>query len=84
MLFRNTAKQSTTGLSIGEQVSRRIGHARSPFDILIIRQVDESGASTPKGTILRFDHNRGEDGKLIGPETGEEITLDDLTINLND
>ena len=56
----------------------------SPFDILIIRQVDESGASTPKGTILRFDHNRGEDGKLIDPETGEEITLDDLTINLND
>lgn len=56
----------------------------SPFDILIIRQVDESGTPARTGKILRFDHERGGGGRLVDPVTGEELNLDDLTIDFND
>ena len=44
------------------------------YDILIIRQVNEEGESDRKGNTLLFEHHKTE-GKLIDPDTGEEIEI---------
>lgn len=43
------------------------------YDILVIRQVNSEGNSDRRGTILVFEHHAPE-GRIIDPETGEEIT----------
>jgi len=49
--------------------------ASSAYDILVIKQVNGEGLSDKKsGRIVQFDHIEVE-GRLIDPDTGEEIKL---------
>jgi len=59
---------------INEEQIRHIPGARAEvaYDILSIRQVNAAGEPDRKGAIVVFDH-REPIGKLIDPETGEEI-----------
>lgn len=49
--------------------------ASTIYDALVIRQVNEEGEPDRKGCVLVFDHHSVE-GKLVDPETGEEIQFD--------
>lgn len=55
--------------------------AETLYDILVIRQINTEGASDRKGTILVFDHHQPL-GKIIDPETGEEIKIAPDTLGL--
>ena len=60
--------------------------AEVAYDALIIRQINAEGESDKKaGCILVFEHHTPE-GKLIDPETGEEIDieLDGITNYIKD
>lgn len=52
--------------------------AETVYDILVIRQTDETGTFNRKGCILLFDH-LALGGELFDPETGEEITLPNVS-----
>lgn len=49
--------------------------AETAYDILVIRQQNTAGEPDRRGTILVFDH-MVPTGKIIDPETGEEIKPD--------
>lgn len=53
------------------------------FDMLVIRQVNAEGKPDKRGCILIFDHHVPE-GRLIDPETGEEISLPNLPTIIGD
>lgn len=44
----------------------------SAYDILVIRQVNEKNEPDRQGCFLLFEHERPE-GKILDPESGEEI-----------
>jgi len=46
--------------------------AETLYDVLVIRQVNADGESDRRGAVIVFEHHRPE-GRLIDPETGEEI-----------
>ena len=71
--YRNLLREMSA-----EQVSLIPGHrAETVYDVLVIRQVDTSLSHSRKGAILIFDHEEPR-GKLIDPETGEELHLSDV------
>jgi len=51
--------------------------AETAYDHLIIRQIDLEGNADRRGLRLRFDHQIPE-GKIIDPETGEELYLPEM------
>lgn len=67
--YRNLMRQ------MAQEVANIPGRrAETLYDVLVIRQTDRSGVSNTKGNTLVFDHQAVE-GKLIDPETNEEIEI---------
>jgi hypothetical protein len=48
--------------------------AETIYDVLVIRQVNASGEYNSRSPIIQFDHHEPQ-GRLIDPETGEEIDI---------
>lgn len=66
-----------------EQVQHIPGQrAETAYDILVIRQLNEAGEPDRKGVVLVFEHHKPQ-GRLIDPETGEEIKIERPSLGLN-
>jgi hypothetical protein len=66
-----------------ERIGNIPGYApESRFDILTIRQLDASGSPSQEGCIVQFDHEVKR-GKIINPQTGEEIPLPKTQLDLD-
>lgn len=57
--------------------------AETAYDILVIRQVNENYQPDRQGLILVFEHHSPE-GRIIDPETGQEISLTQQTLFTGD
>jgi hypothetical protein len=68
--YRNLLRQMQTELMFGTPGVR----AETAYDILVISQVNAELLPDRKGAILIFRHEQPR-GKLIDPESGEEIHL---------
>lgn len=73
-LYRNLLRSQAEELAVGIPGYR----AQTAYDILIIRQVNAEKKPDRHGCILIFEHHEPE-GKIIDPETGEEIHVEGVT-----
>lgn len=57
--------------------------AETAYDMLVIRQCDEELKPNRRGLVLVFEHHQPE-GRIIDPETGEEILIDGVNNVISD
>jgi len=57
--------------------------AETAYDVLVIRQIDAEGNPNRRGARLVFDHEIAT-GRLIDPDTGEELHLPEMPSILGD
>jgi hypothetical protein len=72
--YRNLIRAQAQELGFGIPGYR----AETAYDILVIRQINSEGVPDRRGQTLIFEHHTPE-GRIIDPETGEEIAIDGLT-----